>query len=115
MEPEERKKLRKRAKRKVFGRVGNLCERARRFYTRTLRHNPDSSESKMKFFNEALKTGLWFGLMARTSKISPRHTRLTLMYLYISVHLIFTTTVFQFEFQNYVQDFIPISIAVIAA
>jgi len=67
----------------------------------------------MKFFNEALKTNLWFGLMATTSKIAPRHVRLTLMYLYISVHLIFTTTVFQFELANYIQNFIPIAMALI--
>jgi hypothetical protein len=104
LDQEEKKLLKKRARRKVFGRVGSLSERAKRYYKRTLRHDSHSSETKMKFFYEALKTNFWFGLMARTSKISPRHARLTLMYLYISTHLISMTVVYMFGYQLYVSE-----------
>ncbi len=62
----EKKMLKKRARRKVFGRVGTLCQRAKRYYKRTLKRDSHTSETKMKFFYEALKTNMWFGLMART-------------------------------------------------
>jgi len=55
-------------------------------------------ENKMKFFNDTLKNNLWFGLMAKTSKIAPRHVRLTLMYLYISVHLIISSFIYMIGF-----------------
>eukprot|EP00347_Sterkiella_histriomuscorum_P015521 403356717 len=91
---DELKELKRRAKRKVFGRVGTFSERANRFYKRTnKRHNPFQN-NKMEFFNEALKATLWMGLLAKTSKIAPRHARLALLYLYISVHLLITSTAF---------------------
>ena len=83
-----------RARRKVFGKVGSSCERALRFYKKTFKRDKNASEAKMKFFHAALKTNLWFGLMATTSKIAPRHVRLTLMYLYISLHLFITSFIF---------------------
>jgi len=104
MSKEEKKILKKRARRKVFGRVGSLCERAKRYYKRTLKRDHHSSDTKMKFFYEALKTNMWFGLMARTSKIAPRHVRLTLMYFYISVQLIFMTVVYMFGYHLYIQE-----------
>ena len=60
----------------------------------------------MKFFNEALKTSLWLSLVSKTSKISPRHTRLTLMYLYVSCHLILTSYGYMFGYFTEFQDMI---------
>lgn len=48
----------------------------------------------MKFFYEEINNNLWCGLMARTSKIAPRHTRLTLLYFTTSLHLITSTAIF---------------------
>ena len=52
----------------------------------------------MKFFNEALRNNLWFGLMAKTSKIAPRHTRLTVMYLHFSLQMIAMTFTYMFAY-----------------
>lgn len=109
----ERKMLKKRARRKVFGRVGSLWERAKRYYKRTLKRDSHTSETKMKFFHEALKTNMWFGLMARTSKIAPRHVRLTMMYLYISVHLSFMTIVYMFGYHIYLKEVLEMDLAII--
>ena len=54
----------------------------------------------MKFFNEELKNNFWIGLMGKTSKIAPRHTRLTLMYFYISLHLTIITIVYMFNLMD---------------
>lgn len=51
----------------------------------------------MSFFNEELKNNLWIGLIAKTSKIAPRHVRLALMYLYSSLYIIIVTAVFAFD------------------
>jgi len=74
--------------------VAGLWERAHRFFKNTYAVAPDSSETKMKFFYNELKNNLWFGLMAKTSKISPRHTRVTLMYLYIALHLFISSAIY---------------------
>lgn len=97
---EEQKEIKKRARRKVFGKAGGLCQRAKRFYKRTFKKDRESSETKMKFFNEELKNNLWFGLIAKTSKIAPRHVRLTLMYLYIATHLFISTFSFTFGYER---------------
>jgi hypothetical protein len=109
----EKQILKKRARRKVFGRVGSLCERAKRYYKRTLKRDSHTSETKMKFFYEALKTNMWFGLMARTSKIAPRHVRLTMMYLYLSVHLSFTTIAYMFGYHIYIKEALEMDLAVV--
>ena len=80
--------LKKRARKKVFGRVGNICERAYRNYNEVTKIDRTSIESKKQFFMEELKNNFWFGLLSKTSKIAPRHVRLTLMYLYIATHLL---------------------------
>eukprot|EP00347_Sterkiella_histriomuscorum_P002038 403369714 len=86
--------LKQRAKRKVFGKVGSMSERAQRFFKRTIKRQNPLHNKKMEFFNEALKSTLWMGLLAKTSKIAPRHVRLALLYLYISVHLLITSIAF---------------------
>lgn len=45
----------------------------------------------MKFFYEELKNNMFFGLIAKTSKIAPRHIRLTLMYFTICIHIMILT------------------------
>lgn len=47
---DKRKYYKSRAKKKVFGRVGGLQERADRFFKKTYKYNPESSQTKMKFF-----------------------------------------------------------------
>ena len=64
-----------------------MDERAHRFYTKTMKKLHLFPDNKMKFFYEALKSSLWMSLMSKTSKIAPRHVRLALLYLYISIHL----------------------------
>ena len=56
----------------------------------------------MSFFNETLKNNLWIGLIAKTSKIAPRHVRLSLMYFYSSLYIIIVTGVFAFDIQDMV-------------
>ena len=51
----------------------------------------------MSFFNEEIKNNLWIGLIAKTSKIAPRHVRLALMYLYTALHLLALTLVWGFQ------------------
>lgn len=61
------------------------------FYKKANKKHNQLSDKQMQFFYEALKTSLWLGLISTTSKISPRHTRLTLLYMYISIHLTVTS------------------------
>src|ERR1700710_519997 len=96
--------MKRRARRKVFGRVGSMTERSLRFYKRAFKRDTHTSEAKMKFFNEELKNNLLFGLMAKTSKIAPRHARLTLMYLYIALNLFISSFMFTFGLQSYIID-----------
>ena len=98
MDPFEQKLYRRRARKKVFGKVGGSWDRAKRFYKKANKGHSERHDTKMRFFNEALKASLWLGLVSRTSKISPRHTRLTLMYLYVACHLILTTYGFMFGY-----------------
>jgi hypothetical protein len=93
---EEQKKYKKRARRKVFGVPAGLCDRAERMYARTMKEGKNDPNVKMRFFNEELKNNLWIGLIAKTSKIAPRHVRLALMYFYASVYIIMLTIVFGF-------------------
>ena len=101
---EKQKILRKQARKKVFGQVGGLYERANRFYKKTYKVDPTSSKTKMKFFYEELKNNLWFGLMSKTSKIAPRHVRLTLMYLYIALHLLVSCFFMTFGLNFYLDE-----------
>jgi hypothetical protein len=39
------------------------------------------------FLNEQIKNNLWIGLVAKTSKIAPRHVRLAMMYFNASVYI----------------------------
>ena len=93
----EKKKYKKRARRKVFGLPAGLCDRARRYYHMTLKHNDVNPNAKMSFFNEELKNNLWIGLIAKTSKIAPRHVRLAVMYMYASLYILFLTIIFSFN------------------
>jgi hypothetical protein len=78
---EEKKELRKRAFKKVFGRVGDMSDRARRLFKK----NGKTPDDMMDFFWIEFKNNYWFGLMSKTSKIAPRHTRLTVMYFGIAI------------------------------
>lgn len=57
-----------------------MFERAERFYRKKIKVDPLDPNAKMVFFYETLKNNMFFGLIAKTSKIAPRHVRLTLMY-----------------------------------
>jgi hypothetical protein len=94
---DEQKAYKKRARKKVFGIPGGLCDRARRIYDNTMSHNTKNPNAKMSFFNEELKNNLWIGLIAKTSKIAPRHVRLLLMYFYASLYILAITVIFAFE------------------
>jgi len=97
---EHKKYLKARARKIYFGRVGSLWERAHRFFKNTYSVAPDSSETKMKFFFQELKNNLWFGLLAKTSKIAPRHVRVTLWYLYIAQHLLISSLIYVIGIQR---------------
>lgn len=101
---EEKKKYKNRARRKVFGMPAGLCERAQRFYNNTMKHNASNPNAKMSFFNEELKNNYWIGLIAKTSKIAPRHTRLAMMYFYASLYIILLTLIFAFQVQEQISD-----------
>lgn len=75
------KTLKKRARGKVFGRVGSLLERA----SETFKRNGKTPDDMMEFFWLEFKSAYLFGLLSKTSKIAPRHARLTVMYLGVSV------------------------------
>ena len=96
MSKEDQKKYKKRARRKVFGIPGGLCDRAHRVYKQTMKHNSVNPNAKMSFFNEEIKNNLWIGLIAKTSKIAPRHVRLALMYFYTALHILILTVVWGF-------------------
>ena len=104
MSKEEKKKYKKRARRKVFGVPAGLCDRAQRIYQNTMKHNSANPNAKMSFFNEELKNNYWIGLIAKTSKIAPRHVRLAMMYLYASLYIIILTLIFSFQLQEYISD-----------
>lgn len=101
---EDRKKYKQRARAKVFGIPAGLWDRARRIYEKTMNHNKNNPNAKMSFFNEELKNNLWIGLIAKTSKIAPRHIRLTLMYFYSALHITVLTIVFAFQLQEYISS-----------
>jgi len=94
---DEKKKYHKRARKKVFGLPGGLCDRARRYYSMTMKHNSVNPNAKMSFFNEELKNNFWIGLIAKTSKIAPRHVRLAMMYFYGAVYIFILTVVYMFN------------------
>ena len=71
--------------------MGTPTERATKFFEKTKKENPDDERTKMKFFYEELKNNMFFGLLSKTSKIAPRHVRLTLMYFAISIHFLAIT------------------------
>lgn len=104
MSKEDQKKYKKRARRKIFGMPGTLCQRVDRVYQKTMKHNAVNPNAKMSFFTEELKNNLWIGLIAKTSKIAPRHVRLALMYFYASLYIQILTIVFAFELQEYITD-----------
>lgn len=83
---------------------GGLCDRAKRVYDMTMKHNTKNPNAKMSFFNDELKNNLWIGLIAKTSKIAPRHVRLVLMYFYSSLYITLLTLIFGFELQEYISD-----------
>jgi hypothetical protein len=96
MSKDEKRKYKKRARRKVFGVPAGLCERAERFYNHHMKLAKTNPNAKTAFFNEELKNNYWIGLIAKTSKIAPRHVRLAMMYLYASLYIIFLTMIFAF-------------------
>ena len=56
----------------------------------------------MNFVNETIENNLWVGLIAKTSKIAPRHVRLAMMYLYTALHLTVLTLIYAFNLESYV-------------
>lgn len=101
---DQKKKYKQRARAKVFGVPAGLCDRAKRYYKDTMKHNQTNPNAKMSFFNEELKNNLWIGLIAKTSKIAPRHIRLTLMYFYASLYIILLTIIFAFQLQELISS-----------
>jgi hypothetical protein len=85
-----KKELEKRAYKKVFGKVGSLSDRAKRVF----RKNGRTPDDMMQFFWIEFKNNYWFGLMSKTSKIAPRHVRLTTMYFGISIQLFIVTSIY---------------------
>ena len=73
-------------------------------YERTMKEGKNDPNVKMRFFNEELKNNLWIGLIAKTSKIAPRHVRLVLMYYYASLYITILTIIFGFGIQEYITD-----------
>ena len=65
-------------------------------YDKTMKEGANDPNVKMRFFNEELKNNLWIGLIAKTSKIAPRHVRLALMYFYASLYISILTIIFAF-------------------
>ena len=62
----------------------------------------------MNFIHETLKNNLWIGLIAKTSKIAPRHIRLAMMYLYTAMHITFLTLIYAFNLESYVLPDMPL-------
>jgi hypothetical protein len=69
-----------------------------------MKHNSVNPNAKMSFFNEELKNNLWIGLIAKTSKIAPRHVRLLLMYFYAALFILMYTVIFAFNLQTYISS-----------
>lgn len=101
---EEKRKYKQRARAKVFGMPAGMRDRAWRVYSTTMKHNKTNPNAKMSFFNEELKNNLWIGLIAKTSKIAPRHIRLTLMYFYASLYISVLTIIFAFQLQEQISS-----------
>jgi predicted signal transduction protein with EAL and GGDEF domain len=79
-----------------------MKERADKFFHKTKKMNPDDEKTKMRFFYEELKNNMFFGLLSKTSKIAPRHVRLTLMYYTISLQILIITLFMIFGLEYYV-------------
>jgi hypothetical protein len=101
---QEQKEYKKRARKKVFGVPAGLCARAKRIYTNTMKHNAKNPNAKMSFFHDELKNNIWIGLIAKTSKITPRHVRLLLMYFYASLYITALTIIFGFQIQEMITE-----------
>ena len=67
-----------------------------------MKFNEKNPNAKMNFIHETLKNNLWIGLIAKTSKIAPRHVRLAMMYLYTALHITFLTLIYAFNVESYV-------------
>ena len=74
----------------------------------TLKYNEKNPNAKMNFIQETLKNNLWIGLIAKTSKIAPRHVRLAMMYLYTAMHITFLTLIYAFNVESYVLPNMPL-------
>ncbi|CDW84369.1 neurohypophysial n-terminal domain containing protein [Stylonychia lemnae] len=106
LSPSSKKQYKKRAQKKILGRVGSVSERARRFFKKILKNFDEPAERKNQFFYESLKSTLWMGLMSTTSKVAPRHVRLTLLYLYVSLHLIISSCIYIFGYSDQIQELV---------
>jgi hypothetical protein len=80
----------------VFGIPGNLSERAHRYYEMIHDFNRSNPSMKINIFEEELKNNMWIGLVAKSSKISPRHVRLLMMYFYAATYMLFMTLIYLF-------------------
>lgn len=69
-----------------------------------MKHNATNPNAKMSFFNDELKNNFWIGLIAKTSKIAPRHVRLAMMYFYASLYIWILTIVFAFDIQDLISS-----------
>jgi len=77
----QKKELKQRALKKVFGRVGDVFDRANKLF----KENGKNPDDLINFFWIDFKMNFWFGLLSKTSKIAPRHARLTVMYLGVAM------------------------------
>ena len=97
MLPEQQKQYRKRARKKVFGIPGTMNERALRFYEYIEEFNQNNPIEQLSEFEEELKNNMWIGLVAKTSKLAPRHVRLVMMYFYAASYLLLMTLIYLFQ------------------
>ena len=80
----------------MFGIPGSLYERAHRYYEMIHDFNERNSRMKINIFEEELKNNMWIGLVAKSSKIAPRHVRLLMMYFYAANYMLFMTLIYLF-------------------
>lgn len=62
----------------------------------------------MEFFWVEFKTSYWFGLLSKTSKIAPRHARLTVMYTGVSIQILTVNVAYmvgiQFHYLSWIME-----------
>jgi hypothetical protein len=73
--------------------------------------NGNTPDDLPDFFWIELKNFMWFSLISKTSKIAPRHARLTLMYLGLATQITTATLIyatgFQFRYLSWMLENLP--------